>query len=247
MKCIKCGAHVNAYETNCPYCGTALEKGIRWNIRHNSAKDNYDSALKAKTGIYMSAFNRIVSVVLKVELALTALIMVIVIIISSVKPLKTALNFKLHKNQINAHINQLYEDEKYAELYSYLQEYGLNYKEGYEIYTELSNKAYYYNWFVCERNDLVMSVETGTTRRIDIEILLDRIGDILYDVKEPVFEKNSAKINIWKQDVEDFCRYYLFMSEDDINLFKTQSYLKTADEERIIQDFAEKRGFRYVD
>ena len=42
-------------------------------------------------------------------------------------------------------------------------------------------------------------------------------------------------------------RYYLFMSEDDINLFKTQSYLKTADEERIVQDFAEKRGFRYVD
>ena len=45
-----------------------------------------------------------------------------------------------------------------------------------------------------------------------------------------VYEKNSSKINIWKQDVEDFCRYYLFMSEDDINLFKTQSYLKTADE-----------------
>ena len=42
-------------------------------------------------------------------------------------------------------------------------------------------------------------------------------------------------------------RFYLFMSEDDINLFKTQSYLKTADEERIVQDFAEKRGFRYVD
>ena len=62
-----------------------------------------------------------------------------------------------------------------------------------------------------------------------------------------VYEKNSAKINIWKQDVEDLCSHYLFMSEDDINLFKTQSYLKTADEERIVQDFAEKRGFRYVD
>lgn len=95
----------------------------------------------------------------------------------------------------------------------------------------------------CEEKGYVYEEEKGVVqiRQMASDILISK-----FMLTEKEIEGASEKIRK-EQDVEDFCSYYLFMSEDDINLFKTQSYLKTADEERIVQDFAEKRGFRYVD
>lgn len=89
--------------------------------------------------------------------------------------------------------------------------------------------------YYIECDDIIEAVKANPDRYYFmssyIEAFINTVAECdKCEEKGYVYEKNSAKINIWKQDVEDFCRYYLFMSEDDINLFKTQSYLKTADE-----------------
>lgn len=248
MKCIRCGAQINAYETNCPYCGAVIEKGVRWKKKHDKATSEYEEAANARLDINMAAIYRMLKIITRVELVLFAFIFVLVCIIAAVGPVKKDIYYKLHKKQIHAEMEELYSAGEYGPIRELLSEYSLYGDTDYKEYSQITSYYYDYKSFTEEKYGVIEDVNLGNLKRSDMDILVNRIEDILNERSWDRIEsdRNRDQIEIWREEVKEFCRYYMLMSDSDIEAFEAKNVdMETKD--RVVEEFAQKKGFRYVE
>ena len=131
MKCKNCGANYPTRELKCPYCGTENLLGRIWMSEVTDAEIIFEQErAKAKKGLPLFVMNRVINRVLVLLGVIFFLFMIAFGIIDGGKELSYIIYSGTHKKEIEATLQQLYADEEWSELYTFMSDRKLFSTEG---------------------------------------------------------------------------------------------------------------------
>ena len=117
MKCENCGSNFLSKDLKCPYCGTVNQKGLRWYHRRKEMMERNAEELEEEK---RRNIPYVINLMLNISLVVVFLaVFVLAVVRVNVEPSGDDIE------QMKAHVDALYRDREYGELYKYLEENDL--------------------------------------------------------------------------------------------------------------------------
>ena len=229
MKCKNCGANYPMREMRCPYCGTVNARGLRQQCQLERADEDLEKAeTEGLEKIQLRMVNRVLNVSLVLEIAAIALLVAGVIVYGFGYDITRSTKRFLNSDQMNAHMEQLYTENRLDELWTYLHENDLRGEDYYE-YMQAALIGFDYRQFKCARMTYL-----DTKQELDeytVSSLLDNIQELLYFdclAYPELTERNEVIWNRCSRDAEVFARVVLGFDDAQIEILK-QKYVPSKD------------------
>lgn len=247
MKCKSCGGDYRTRELICPYCGTENLVGRLWMAQRSEAELQYEKALK-ETGRKASPYvvNRVLGRIAVVMACLCILMFVAVAVFFMVLEGGKRIYKRMHYQEIVQTMERLYQEENYTELYAYMGKYDLIGEDNY-AYSQAVLMDFDYQWFVnhklkfCEMSEDEKQEDTyylQATISWGADICQRNLGR--YVELDPM---NQALYDSYCQEVTEFWRYTLGMTEEEIERIAEDETLGSADYEQLAETLKERRAW----
>ena len=234
MKCKNCGANYPSRELACPYCGTANPMGRMQKQQRERAEADYEMASTTTVSqVRRTMCNRVLNRTLLVEGILFALVFLGACATFIFQDFMLDVQKKRHGSEMQAHIEELYEQERFSELFGYMMDYELMGPETYE-YSQIALLYYDYQDFVQSRFDYFY--ELGNLSRYTPESLIRNMHRILhrdeFSAYAELTEKNKVYYEQYVRDVETFAQAVLGFDDAQLDLLR-QDYVPIEQEDQL--------------
>lgn len=237
MNCPNCGASYDSKERCCPYCRTPNES------LQNSAETagnlngiNIEIAPRAK-GL---AANKIMNIILIAE----AFILAFIIVGAVMCFLADGTGFGQDREKLEAEFSTLYEERRFGELYSALEESDLFGDEYYE-YAQMALLYYDYEQFMTDRMEFFEETREGWLDKYTVSAVIRDINEVLSPYIPAYSGMDGKNAEIWEgyaKDAETFARVVLGFDDNDMEIIK-QDYITSEEEDALKKTVIERRAW----
>lgn len=241
MKCKNCGANYPMRELQCPYCGTLNARGLRQKQQREKAYSDFEKASTEEVGkIRTRMFNRVLNVALVVEIA--AFVLVFAGAALYFYSQEAFLDAKKHfqMDEMNAHMEELYTQNRLDELTQYMRENDLNNQENYE-YTQAILIGQKIIGFKEAR--MCYFGNEKPLKEYDADRLVRAIQELLY-YDSPAYpeltERNQDLWDTYSRDAETFARAVLGFNDEQLQTLN-QNYVPQDEMKPLIEQVMQRR------
>lgn len=248
MKCKNCGADYRTYKGKCPYCGTSSRLGRVWATERSIAEQRYDEARLQRNQKYSPfILNRWLNRGILIALSVLVLGFLATLAASGIEKGLPALEYKRHTQEIEAQLEESFEDGDYQNVRAILRKYDLYGKDHY-AYSQAAFMYYDFRSYSTEKYAVIEDILTeGTTSDFQLSYLLSEARRVYtlnlgsYSLLSP---KNEDYYQANCQDIRGFLVGYLGMTEEEWAVFAdTEGYSYPADE--MAQTLLERRAWEH--
>lgn len=238
MKCKNCYGNYSSRELCCPYCGTDNPRGRLWKRRRDQADFDLKTAEEASKPImrrYMA--NRALNRILLVEGALVLLFIISVVAVFFFSEKGLALSSRINQGSIISDLETMYAEERFSEMYYYLQEKDLFSNDTYYEYCQMALLHTDYTKFCTSRLRFFRESESGTLSEYTPERLVMDMHSVFNGYIPAYRDLTDRNRAIWERycrDTEVFATAVLGFTEDEMALLR-QDYL-LMEEETVLTD-----------
>lgn len=216
-------------ELRCPYCGTVNARGLRQQCQLERAdEDLKDAETEGLEQIRLQMVNRVLNVSLVLEIAAIALLVAGVMMYALGCDIMRSTKQHLNADEMNAHMEQLYTENRLDELWAYLHENDLRGEDYYE-YMQAALIGFDYRQFKCARMTYLDTKQE--LNEYTVSSLLDNIQELLYFdclAYPELTQRNEVIWNRYSRDAEVFARVVLGFDDAQIQILK-QEYVPSKD------------------
>lgn len=241
MKCKNCGANYSSRELFCPYCNTPNRVGQLREMQRERAQLDYDTAAEETVPqLRKKMCNRVFNRVLLIEAVLLVLYFAGVFLTFFVQDSWLQLKKKTHHAEMLTTMETMYAEQRFAELYFYMQEndligYG---NQEYRAYTEISFLDYDYRRFLEARMRFYQ--EQDELQPYTVSNVLQAINGLLFQRETDLTEQNAALYAEYVREASVFARSVLGLTDQQLQLL-SQDYLFVSDAEQLTSAILEGR------
>lgn len=242
MKCKSCGGNYAARELNCPYCGNLNPTGHLWRRERRKAEQDYETAAGQLPQLRRKMANKIINRVLLIEAALFVLLIAGMALVFYIGDISMQANAGLKKSELQSEMAELYEQERFGELYALLNDYNLDGQEHYE-YMQMGLLNFDYEQFQQDRMTFFGEISDDTPDSYTISSLLDSMHDVLYPyipAYPDITGSNAAFLQEQQADVTAFAKAVLGMTDEEIALL-SKEYMTIDEEDALTAAILERR------
>lgn len=251
MECIKCGYDYPAKEIKCPYCGEPNSLGIAWKEEEEQKRaetEHTKRRILKSMPLYLA--NKLVNVILILGVLLSVVFVAIAFIASGVE---SAITERKQSQASVAEAEKLFEEDDNAALKTYLKQYEVFGKAGYEKYTERVLLYDEYVEFMRSAFEIQQILDWGRGEQPNIfwvDEFMDAGHDILqadsYQVQDLEYDENIQYLEEMQGQVSAVFMGALEMTEDEIKSFVGLSeYSEEYDE--MVKMVMERKGWEYAE
>lgn len=238
MKCKNCCGNYSSRELQCPYCGTDNPHGRLWNRRRDRAEFDLQTAEEsAKPVIRRYLANRALNRVLLIEAAVAVMFILFVIAVAFFSDNGTALSNHLNQGSHISKLETMYEEERFSEMYCYLQDNNMFDDDLYYEYCQMALLHQDYLYFCNSRLQFFRQTDDGELDAYLPETLVRDLHDV-FSSDIPAYpdltDRNRAVWEEYCRDAEVFATAVLGFTGEELALLK-QDYLLT-DESAILAE-----------
>lgn len=256
MKCKNCGANFPMRELNCPYCGTPNPKGKRWADQMNRAEREYQATRqRVEKELPLQVAYRVAGMVRTILAVILGVILLGMILWALLSEYGGRLRTRAQQEKLETQMAELYEQERFDELYRLMDDRGLMGRD-YYAYSQMCLLSYQYSEFCQSRMELLQGRVRQEYLNDAIERLLRYSAELLtLDIAAypELAPENQSVYNRYCLDVTTFLRVMLGMTQEEVLSLSGQGYTPTREGPDTVQPIAEsdyewgKRAYFYSD
>ena len=225
MKCKHCGANFPIRELNCPYCNTVNPKGWMQKIDLERAELEYETSKNKKVVVLRRKLaNHILNRALLIEIILIALVFLGAIGYFILQDFFQSAKNKIHADDIQAHMEQLYTQGRFNELDYYMDQNRLN-EQAPEDYAQITRLQYYHNQFVQYRMAYFDQQEEGKVREYTASTLIGSMHSLLHPNLprgQELTKRNQPIVENYQQEAEAFAIGILHLDETQMQMLRKE-------------------------
>ena len=243
MKCKNCGANYSSRDLQCPYCDTPNPRGVLWYHQRTQAQSDYEKGLLLLPLLRRVAINRILNRVLIAEALILCLLLAGIFAFFAVEDLAGTVSLQWNRQAIQTELDVLYEQQRYGELYSRMQDADMMDEENY-AYTQMALLYNDYESFVLRRMEYFSQLDGEGLESYTLESLIRSIHNVMVPyvpAYSDLTEENRRQMEIYAQETADFAQSVLGFGSEEMKLLE-EDYLDSGIMDRLLA--AAKEGDR---
>lgn len=242
MKCKSCGGNYAARELSCPYCGNQNPIGWLWKQQRDRAERDYENAAEQLPQLRRKMANKVLNRVLIIEIAICVLLFAGVALVFYIGDATHQATVALNKGKLQTELSDLYEQERFGEMYTLLMDNNLGGEDYYE-YMQMGLLNFDYQQFQQDRMAFFDEMENEGPDTYTISDLLDSMHDVLYPyipAYPEVTASNAVYLQEQQADVTAFGKAVLGMTDEELAVL-AQEYMTIDEEESLTAAILERR------
>ena len=242
MRCKNCGNKYKLFELKCPHCDETNLLGKMWQVDISDEELEY---LSENNSNHFNAYtiNRYLSRICLLIIPFLVLMGIGMAIMRFSKFGPTSIKTKLNMQEIEEHMNELYEEGKFTELDYFMDQNGLDIYD-YDEYADAYMMSRYYNNYLDYKYEF-MEMNSAEKALDDYALLYSlTYSSRLYCFDYDLSAKDQAILDKYREEIESYW-YSLNMSEEDKEVLRSSDFILSSEAEEIAERVKVIGGWTY--
>lgn len=243
MKCKNCAASYSIKELRCPYCGAINPKGWMQKQQRKQAQSDYQTASTKTVGpLRRQMVNRVLNRTLLVEGIVFVLLIAGVFLTFFLQDFFLNVKKSSQKDTMNAHMEELYTQERFLELRQYIDQNHL-FSEVNDDYSQMALMYYHYDEF--KQSRMTYFCEQDELKEFHVKTLLWNMNKILQFKNVMVYskltERNKVLWDKYTEDAEIFATSVLGLNDAQMQIL-TQERMSSDETDQLVEAIMQGRN-----